>query len=144
MSHDNNPFSGLSLGQDTSSMNSASRSYTSEGRGESATPVKSPVSSYLHRTADTEATVSGLRAASGGGGGSGAQLTFGTPGALSNAAQRLGKVAEKFSTFYTDLEHERQSRRQSEHSKYSALTETISRLESNLELENSGTPRRAP
>ena len=52
---------------------------------------------------DTETTISGLRATGGG-----AQLTFGTPGALSNAAQRLGKVAEKFSTFYTDLEHERQ------------------------------------
>lgn len=77
--------------------------------------------------------MSGLRS---GGVGGGAQLTFGTPGALSNAAQRLGKVAEKFSTFYTDLEHERQSRRQSEHSKYAALAETISRLESSLEVES--------
>ena len=58
---------------------------------------------------DTETTtISGLRSGGGGGSGGGPQLTFGTPGALSNAAQRLGKVAEKFSTFYTDLEHERQ------------------------------------
>ena len=62
-------------------------------------------------------------------------ITFGTPGALSNAAQRLGKVAEKFSTFYNDLESERHVRRQSEQSRYAQLTDTIFRVEQNLELE---------
>lgn len=131
-----NSFGGLDEGYPSSHnvMQSGSqRSYTSsEGRGESATPVKSPVSSYLHRTSEAETTASGLRGVAG----TTSQLNFGTPGALSNSAQRLGKVAEKFSTFYTDLEHERQNRRQSEHSRYSALAETISRLESGLELES--------
>jgi hypothetical protein len=69
--------------------------------------------------------------AAGGGGGSGER-----PG--DGPAHRLAHVAEKFSQFYDDLEHEKASRREAEAGRRNALYDQVQKLELDLETEAGG------
>ena len=55
-------------------------------------------------------------------------------GAPSPVAARLGHVAERFSSFYNDLESEKQQRREAEQQRRHTFQEQLSKLERNLEV----------
>ena len=65
---------------------------------------------------------------------------FGTPrlytqhGAPSPVAARLGHVAERFSSFYNDLESEKQHRRDAENQRRHTFNEQLNKLERSLEV----------
>ena len=55
-------------------------------------------------------------------------------GAPSPVAARLGHVAERFSSFYNDLEAEKQHRRDAENQRRHTFNEQLSKLERSLEV----------
>jgi len=69
----------------------------------------------------------------GGGGGEGDDILGQKPG--DGPARRLAHVAEKFSQFYNDLEHEKAARREVETGRRNALYDQVQALELNLEAE---------
>ena len=58
-----------------------------------------------------------------------------THGAASPVAARLGHVAERFSSFYNDLEAEKQHRREAENQRRHTFSEHVTKLERSLESE---------
>ena len=57
------------------------------------------------------------------------QITYATCHASAGAAAKLSHVAEKFSTFYSEIEQERQARRHQEATRHQQAQESLSHLE---------------